>query len=118
MSTTFTTKINGIYTASVGDKTGVIKQVNWAMVGTQDGQTFELPQTTVLADPSGEFIALNQLSEAQVAAWVEATDTRIDAIKAHIQYVLDKQVEEAALTSTAMPWAPVETTANTENKIA
>ena len=28
------------------------------------------------------------------------------SIKAHIQYVLNKQVAAAALTSTPMPWAP------------
>lgn len=108
MSATFTIKINAIRTATVGDKPDVVKQVEWTMQGTQEGQTFELPQTTTLADPNGQpFIPLAQLTEAEVTAWIEATDTRIEAIKAHIQYVLDQEVAKAALAATPMPWAPV-----------
>lgn len=113
MSTTFTTKINRIRTTTVGNKSDVVKEVDWTMIGTQDGQTFELPQSTRLSDPDDQsFIALSQLTEAQVIAWIEATDTRIDAIKAHIQYVLDRDAATAALTPTALPWAPPEESAN------
>ena len=61
MSATFTYKINAIRTATVGDNTGVVKHVEWTLVGTQ----------------------------------------------AHIQYVLDKEVSKAALTTAPMPWVPV-----------
>lgn len=108
MSATFTYKINAIRTATVGDNTGVVKQVEWTLVGTQADQTFELPQTTTLPDPdSEEFIPLTELTEAAVAAWIQAIDDRIDSIKAHIQYVLDKEVSKAALTTAPMPWVPV-----------
>ena len=106
MSATFTYKINGIRTATVGDKTNVVKQVDWAMIGTQDGQTFELPQSTTLSDPGENFIPFSKLTEAEVIAWVQATDTRIEAIQAHVQYVLDKESEKAALVLATMPWAP------------
>lgn len=107
MSATFTTKINAIRTATVGDKTDVVKQVEWTLIGTQEGQTFELPQSTTLPDPTdAPYIALDQLTEAEVIVWVNSHTSNIEAIKAHIQYVLDKEVAKAALTSTPMPWAP------------
>lgn len=104
---TFTTKINGIRTTTVGERANVVKQVDWTLVGEESGQKFELPQTTTLADPDGQpFVELANLTEAEVIAWVEATDTRIPGIKAHIQFVLDKEVAKTALASTPMPWAP------------
>lgn len=111
MSVTFTIKINGIRTATVGDKTDVVKQVDWIMSGTEESQTFELPQTTTLPDPDGQpFVPLNQLTEAEVIAWVEAHAENIPAIKAHIEYVLNREVAKAALATASMPWAPVEQT--------
>lgn len=108
---TFTIKVNGIRTATVGDRTNVVKQVDWTLKGTEAGQTFELPQTTQLADPNGQaFIELANLTEADVVAWIEATETRLPGIKAHIQFVLDREVAKTALAATPMPWAPVEPT--------
>jgi hypothetical protein len=105
---TFTIKINGLRTTTVGDRTNVVKQVDWTLVGEESGQKFELPQTTTLADPDGQpFVELANLTEAEVAAWIEATETRLPGIKAHIQFVLDKEVAKTALASTPMPWAPV-----------
>lgn len=105
---TFTYKVNGIRTTTIGNRANVVKQVDWTLKGTEAGQTFELPQTTELADPDGQpFIDLADLTEADVIGWIEATETRLPGIKAHIQYVLDREVAKAALTSTTMPWAPV-----------
>lgn len=104
----FTIKINGLRTATVNGLENTVKQVDWSLVGTESGQTFELPQTTSLGDPATEgFVPLANLTETAVAAWVEATDTRLNSIKAHIQFVLEKEVAKAALTNAAMPWAPV-----------
>jgi hypothetical protein len=78
------------------------------MTGTEGAQTFELPQTTTVPDPQSEgFIPLENLTEQQVVAWIEAHDSRIAAIQAHIQTVLDREVAKAALQPAAMPWAPV-----------
>jgi hypothetical protein len=108
MSATFTIKINGIRTATVNGLENTVKQVDWTLVGEEANVKFELPQTTDLADPeSANFVPLASLTETAVIAWVEATATNVDAIKAHIQFVLDKEVAKVALASTAMPWAPV-----------
>jgi len=111
LTAAFTIKINAIRTATVGSHENVIKQVDWTMIGEQSGQRFELPQTTTLADPDGQpFIELANLTEANVIAWIEATEAnRIPSIKLHIQYVLDFEVAKKTLTTTAMPWAPVNT---------
>lgn len=103
----FTVKITGIRTATVGDKSNVVKQVEWTMIGEDQGQKFELPQVTELEDPNGQpFIPLAELTEANVVQWVESADARLQAIKDHIQYVLDKEIAKAALVTTNMPWAP------------
>jgi hypothetical protein len=105
----FTIKVNGIRTATVNNRTNVVKQVDWTLVGEEASQKFELPQTTALADPDGQpFIELANLTEADVVAWIEETETRLPGIKAHIQYVLDREVAKTALAPTPMPWAPVE----------
>jgi hypothetical protein len=115
MATTFTIKVNSIRTATVNGLENTIKQVEWTLLGEEAGQRFELPQTTELGDPdSTTFVPLANLTETAVMAWVEATDERIPAIKAHIEYVLGKEVAKAALVSTPMPWAPAPEATPTE----
>ena len=105
---TFTIKVNGIRTATVNGLENTVKQVDWTLTGEESGQMFALPQTTSLADPASEgFVPLANLTEAAVIAWIEATETRMPGIKAHIQMVLDKEVAKSALAWTDMPWAPV-----------
>lgn len=104
----FTIKITGLRTQTVNGIENAVKQVEWTMIGTEAGQTFELPQTTTVPDPQSEgFIPLQNLTEAQVITWVETHDERIPSIKAHIQSVLDREVAKAGLSSAVMPWAPV-----------
>ena len=107
MSATFEIKINAIRTGKVGELTNVIKKVEFTVKGTEEGQTFELPQTVDLADPeAAAFKPIDTVGEADVVSWVEANFSNLDAVKAHIQYVLDKEVAKAALTSAPLPWAP------------
>lgn len=102
----FEIQVTGIRTATVGDLTNVVKQVEWILRGTQDGQTFELPQKTELADPdSANFVPLESITDpAIIVGWIEATDQRMDATKLHIQLVLNKMVAENSYTSTPLPW--------------
>jgi hypothetical protein len=114
----FTIKITGIRTATVGDKSDVVKQVEWTMIGEAEGQKFELPQVTELADPNGQpFIPLAELTEANVVQWIENTDTRLQSIKDHIPYVLNKEIAKATLVSTNMPWAPVPTSTTSNDDL-
>jgi hypothetical protein len=104
----FKIKITGLRTQTVNGVENTIKQVEWTMVGSEGEQTFELPQTTTVPDPQADgFIPLADLTEAQVITWIETHELRIPAIQAHIQSVLDRQVAQSQLVSTAMPWVPV-----------
>lgn len=103
----FTIQIKGIRTATVDNLQGVIKQVEWVLIGEESGQRFELPQTTLLTVQASEtFIPLAEVTEANVVSWVEENETRLPGLKAHVQYVLDDKVAQANLNETAMPWAP------------
>lgn len=106
MTATFEIIVTGIRTATVGELANVVKHAEWTMKGTESGQTFELPQKTVMGavDPQN-FTPLVSLTSAAVVAWIEAADERIPGIQAHIQSVLDKMVIESGTTSEPLPWA-------------
>jgi hypothetical protein len=103
----FAIRITGLRTQTVAGVPGVVKQVDWTLSGSEADQVFELPQTTTVPDPdAADFVPLAQLTEPQVVAWIETHDIQLPGIKSHIQLVLDRQVAQAALESTPMPWAP------------
>jgi hypothetical protein len=106
--TEFTITITAIRTTTVGELESVVKHVEWTLKGTENGQSFELPQKTMMGEPDAEdFIPLTSLTPEVVVAWIEAAEVeRMPSIKAHIQSVLDKMVQEAALDSAPLPWAP------------
>jgi hypothetical protein len=108
MTATFQIIVNGIRTANEGGLTNVIKQVSWTLKGTQEGQSFELPQETNLnpVDPEN-FTELSAMTgPGLIESWLETAEVNMSGIKAHIQLVLDKECAKASLTSAAMPWAP------------
>lgn len=114
MSATFETKINAIRTATVGELTNVVKRVEFTVKGTEEGQSFELPQSVDLSDPQTEgFISLAEITEANVVAWVEENFEIMPVVKSHIQSVLTKEVAKAALVTTPLPWVPVINTEDT-----
>ena len=105
---TFTITINGIKTATVDGIADAVKQIDWTLKGELEGQTFELPQTTIVPNPTeAGFIPLASLTPEIVTTWIEEHAENMNAAKAHIQYVLDRQVIAASLVTTPMPWAPV-----------
>jgi hypothetical protein len=104
----FTIKITGLRTATVNGIADAVRQVEWTLSGSEASQTFELSQTTQVPDPQSDgFIPLESLTEAEVVSWIETHDTGLPSIKAHVQYVLDREVAKAALQPVTMPWAPV-----------
>lgn len=106
MSATFETQITAIRTGTVGNLNDVIRKVEFIVKGTEEGHTFQLPQTADLSDPDAEsFKPLAEVTEADVVAWVEANFTDMVAVKAHIEYVLGKEVAAAALEAKPLPWA-------------
>jgi hypothetical protein len=103
----FTIVINGIKTTTVDGIADAVKQIDWTLKGELEGQTFELPQSTIVPDPTeAGFIPLASLTPEIITTWIETHEDRMSAIKAHIQYVLDKQVAAATLVTTPLPWQP------------
>jgi hypothetical protein len=103
----FTYKIYGARTTTIGNLQNVVKQVEWELTGTKDGQSFSLPQTTILPDPNGQpFVPFENLTQNNIITWLEASEPRLNSIKSHIQSVLDRMVEKASLTETRLPWIP------------
>lgn len=106
MAATFSYKIDGVRTGTIGNLTDVIKQVNFTLIGTEEGVSFSLPGQVKLDDPNPtNFIQFNNLTEQQVADWIDVKD-EVFPMKNHIQFVLDKKVLESKLTEKPMPWAP------------
>ena len=105
---TYSIKVTGIKTKTIGDLADVVCSVTWVLEGTENEQSFELPQETMLDTPIAEsFQALGSLTEDVIASWIETTETRMPSIKAHIQYVLNDMVSKATFTTSPLPWAPV-----------
>ena len=109
---TFTYTVDSIRTADIGDMNDVVKYVEFTVKGTQSGQSFDLPQKIELSDPEAQnFIPFSDLSEAEVVSWIENSFGNLEAVKSHIQSVINLQLQKASFTANVLPWAPV--TANT-----
>ena len=118
MTITYIIKPEKLYTHTLDGLTNVIKQVDWTITGTNNGVSFSLPNTTILADPTQQtFIPLSDITEQKVIEWIEAQDLRLPSIKQHIELVVNRDLEKKALIDTEMPWAspslPPEVTTNT-----
>lgn len=105
MTATFQIQIRRVLTTNQDGLSNVVKQVEYELVGTQDGQTFSLPQTKALgdADPAN-FTQFASLTPELIESWIGEPDS-----KAHIQWVLDTMCAKAALESQTPPWVPAET---------
>lgn len=107
MSANFEIVINRILTGTSGELTDVIKKVEFTVKGTEEGQSFELPQIVDLTEPeSSSFKPLSEVTHDDVVAWIVENFESMPSVEAHIQYVLDKQVAIAALESKPLPWQP------------
>jgi hypothetical protein len=107
MAATYTIKVSGVRTHDLGSLTKVVKQIEFTVEGAQDTQTFALPQTLTVPDAdASSFVPFEQLTEANVVAWINEHFENLDSVKAHIQFVLDKESQKAQLAQQPLPWAP------------
>ena len=106
MAITYTYKVNGARVASENGLTDVVKEMDMTVTGTEGTATFSLPTTVKLDAPEAEtFVAFSSLTEDAMIAWVSSLES-LDATKAHIALVVEKEAEKAALTSKSLPWVP------------
>ena len=113
MAIVYSYKINAARVVAQDGLTDVIKEVEVTVTGTDGAAKFDLPTTVKLgaADPSS-FTAFGDLTEEQILAWLDVppipgVPTTLEGIKAHIAFVVAKEVEKLAMEQKPLPWAPV-----------
>lgn len=105
MATEFEIKIISIATSTVNNMTGVIKRVDFVVRGTKEGHVYEIPESTDLSDPAPTtFKPLNSVAEADVIAWVTSNYTNLNAVKEHVEFMLNSQISKGQLDPTPLPW--------------
>ena len=105
MAISYSVKINGIRVVNSGSLNDVVRDVDYTLTGVDGEASFALPNTIRLGEPdSSEFVPFESLTEAQVVQWVEATD--MSSTKAHIAFVVAKEVDKLAMEQKPLPWAP------------
>jgi len=116
MAIVYSYKVNGVRVIAEGDLADVIKEVEITVTGTDGAAKFDLPTTVKLgaADP-GSFTAFGDLTEEQIVAWLDTppisdalpgVPTPLEGVKAHIAYVVAKEVEKLVMEQKPLPWAP------------
>lgn len=107
MAATYTIKITAVRVTTEAALVDVVKAIEYTVTGTDSGCTFTLHNTLQFtgADPE-DFTPYADLTEPQMVSWIEQDATALEPIKAHIAYVLEKEVAKAALESKPLPWAP------------
>jgi hypothetical protein len=113
MAIVYSYKINAARVVAQDGLADVVKEVEVTVTGTDGAAKFDLPTTVKLgaADPSS-FTAFGDLTEEQILAWLDAppipgVPTTLEGIKAHIAFVVAKEVEKLAMEQKPLPWAPV-----------
>ena len=113
MAIVYSYKINAARVVAQDGLTDVVKEVEVTVTGTDGAAKFDLPTTVKLgaADPSS-FTAFGDLTEEQILAWLDTppipgVPTTLEGIKAHIAFVVAKEVEKLAMEQKPLPWAPV-----------
>lgn len=118
MAITYTWKIDMMHTQSKLGVQNAVTEVHWSKTGTDEtGATgrypgctkFNLEETAALSI-SGNFTPLENLTEAQVLTWIQATISDEDGafINTQIQASIDHQKAPktaASIDSKDFPWA-------------
>lgn len=90
-----------------GDLTDVVKQLEVTMVGTESGSSFSLPFTVDLGPADEEqFSPFGSLTQEQMVEWVWAQEETVNRYKAHIELIVNREVEKAQLVQKPLPWMP------------
>ena len=106
MAVEYEVKVTAIATSTINGLDGVIKRVDFVVRGTKENHIYEIPESVSLANPAPEsFKTLSSVVEADVIDWINANYTNLDGTKAHVEYMLDKQISQGSLIPTPLPWA-------------
>lgn len=103
--TTFTTRINSIYTLpTVNEQTNVVVTVMYAVTAVNGDHTAEINAGLQIALEEGAaFVPFDQLTEAQVIAWIP--ESMIESAQACVQGQIDSMITPpVSPTSQPLPW--------------
>ena len=104
----YTVKVTALRTRDEGDYTGVVRIVDYRVIGVSGDISFFIDAQSRVAEPQdGQFTPLEDLTEQQVIGWLENSDpTTLEGVKANIGYYIARKQAEAALQMVTPPWFP------------
>lgn len=117
MAMTYTWKITGLQkkdqvNSEGATLEGAVVQTYWEMVGTdENGDTAKFSGATPFsaADvPAGSFVAFEELTEANVLAWVQNVVNNDTVYLAHIEERIRNEIDKDSISDiaqTSLPWS-------------
>ena len=117
MAFTYTWEVTGIKTKNETNNDGIVLpnaicQTYWKVTGTdENGESGTFSGATPFSAANlteEEFQLLDTLTEEIVLGWIQGVV--VDSYKEHVDAMIQRQIDEKAITEAAMPWAPVEET--------
>lgn len=112
----YTWKITGLKTKDINGKPSAVVQTYWTKTGTdeqgnQGTFTGATPFTIDPTDPFGPFIPFDQLTEADIIAWIQTVV--VGDYEQHVNGKIAEQIEQkiSPVTEAKLPWAMDDTPA-------
>lgn len=118
MSMTYTWEVTNLKVKDEVNADGVtlpraICQTYWKKTGTDanGNEGFFTGATPFSAAEvsEGDFVAFDSLDEATVLGWIQAVV--VGGYEEHVNDMIQRQIDEQAVTEATMPWAPAEESA-------
>lgn len=102
MSVAYSIRVDRFFSMESGGLANVIMRVEWTLIGTFNGITHHVPQTHYLNPPvvGGAFIPLQEVTDADIAGWIEAQCAELPALKLVVENTLRQQDALQAFTVT------------------
>jgi hypothetical protein len=111
----YTWKITDLKTKDIDGKPSAVVQTYWQKIGTDENGnqgTFAgaTPFTVDPTDDSGPFKPFNELTEADIIAWIQTVV--VGNYEEHVNGKIAEQIEQkiTPVTDAKLPWATEETT--------
>lgn len=115
MAITYTWAITSLKVKNVGDKSNAVVQTYWKKTGTDENGnegsfSGATPFTVDPTDDSGPFIPFDQLTEADVLAWIQSVV--VNDYEQHVNEQIQKQIDDKInpVEEKPLPWAFESTT--------
>ncbi len=110
----YTWKITGLKTKDINAKPSAVVQTYWTKTGTdeqgnQGTFTGATPFTVDPTDESGPFIPFDQLTEADIIAWIQTVV--VGDYEQHVNGKIAEQIEQkiSPVTEAKLPWSTDDT---------